>query len=372
MSLPVPRSDFIGLDEGIVHLATGGQPPLLAAHREAFDAFAADKASGMAGYNRHWAVGAAVKAQLAALTGLPGEDHALLGSASDAITRVVGSLHWHAGDNVVVANLDYASGRFALQRLAALGVEPRMLGCDGWYIDPQRLLSACDARTRLLYVSQVTSLTGQCIDIAWLGAQLAHRGIVLLVDASHALGVIPVDARAADFTVSSGYKFLCATHMGILAWNRERWPSFEPLAIGWASAQPAPAGGAYRLHADARRAHAGNSNHLDVYLLQRSLDYLLGHGIDAIAAHARALASRVHDGLRARGLEVVTPAAPAERAANVVFATGRDVEIVDAAGRAGILLWSGGGRVRASTHLFNSTADVDRYLDWLDEAAVSG
>jgi len=200
MPLPVPRSDFIGLDAGIVHLATGGQPPLLAAHREAFDAFATDKAAGMASYERHRAAGAAVNAKLAALSGLPVEHRALLGSASDAITRVFGSSHWHAGGNVVVADLDYASGRFALQRLAALGVEPRVVGCDGWTIDPQRLLDACDARTRLLYVSQVTSLTGQCIDIGSLGAQLAHRGIVLLVDASHALGVIPVDARAAGFT----------------------------------------------------------------------------------------------------------------------------------------------------------------------------
>ena len=43
--LPAPKKDFIDL-EGKVHLATGGQPPLLVRHREAFDAFAADKARG--------------------------------------------------------------------------------------------------------------------------------------------------------------------------------------------------------------------------------------------------------------------------------------------------------------------------------------
>lgn len=371
MALPVPRSDFIGLADGVAHLATGGQPPLLAAHRDAFEAFAADKAAGFDGYYRHWAVSAAVKAKLALLSGIPAADHALLGSASEAITRVIHALAWQHGDNAVVADLDYASGRFALQRLAALGVQPRIVKSERWYIDPERLLAACDARTRLLYLSQVTSLTGQRFDVAWFGEQLARRGIVLLVDASHALGVIPVDARHADFTVSSGYKFLCATHLGILAWNRERQPSFEPLAIGWASAQGSDAGDGYRLHPDARRAQAGNSNHLDVYLLERSLDYLLGYGIDAISAHACALACRVHDGLRERGLEVVTPAAPGERAANIVFASTDDAAIVETAGRAGILLWSGSGRVRASTHLFNNVADVDRYLGWLDDAGIS-
>ncbi len=44
-ALPAPKSDFIGLD-GKVHLATGGEPPLLKAHRGAFERFAADKAAG--------------------------------------------------------------------------------------------------------------------------------------------------------------------------------------------------------------------------------------------------------------------------------------------------------------------------------------
>ena len=52
-NLPVPRSDFIGI-ENIIHLATGGEPPLLARHRNAFEKFAKDKAQGMPGYMRHW------------------------------------------------------------------------------------------------------------------------------------------------------------------------------------------------------------------------------------------------------------------------------------------------------------------------------
>ena len=55
MCCPAPKEDFIDL-EGKVHLATGGQPPLLVRHREAFYAFAADKARGMDGYDQHWAV----------------------------------------------------------------------------------------------------------------------------------------------------------------------------------------------------------------------------------------------------------------------------------------------------------------------------
>ena len=154
----------------------------------------------------------------------------------------------------------------------------------GWRIETGDLLAACDTRTRALYVSQVTSLTGQRLDIATLSAGLP-AGTMLIVDASHALGVVPVDGTLADVTVSSCYKYLCATQMGILAWNRARRPDFEPLAVGWCSGTDGPDHRAYTPHPDARRAQAGNSNHLDVYLLRASLDYLAGYGIPAISAH---------------------------------------------------------------------------------------
>lgn len=368
--LPAPRSDFIGLEDGRIHLATGGQPPLLKRHRDAFEAYAADKAAGSAGYHRHWEVGLEAKALLARLTGLPAADHALIGSTSEGIARALSAIELQAGDNVVVSELDYAAGRHSMLRLAQLGVEPRVVQGRGWRIEADDLLAACDGRTRALYVSQVTSLTGQRVDVAALSAALDGSGTMLIVDASHALGVVPVDGRLADVTVSAGYKYLCATQMGILAWNRARRPDFEPLAVGWCSGSDAPDHRAYTPHPDGRRAQAGNSNHLDVYLLRASLDYLLGFGIPAIAAHVEALATRLHQGLAARGLEMITPAAPAERAGNVAFAHADNAGIVARAAADGLYLWDGYGRVRCSVHLFNAMDDVERLLAWMATAEV--
>ena len=136
------------------------------------------------------------KERLAALTGLPAADHALIGSASEGIARALSAIDWRPGDNVVVSALDYASGRHSMLRLGQLGVEPRIVPGRGWRIEPADLLAACDARTRAVYVSQVTSLTGQRVDVAALAAGLP-QGTMLIVDASHALGVVPVDGRLA-------------------------------------------------------------------------------------------------------------------------------------------------------------------------------
>ena len=91
--LPAPRSDFIGIEDRI-HLATGGEPPLLVAHRTAFEQFAKDKAGGMLGYANHWNVVDEVRCKLANLFNLSKSDIALIGNASEGIIKVLSSISW--------------------------------------------------------------------------------------------------------------------------------------------------------------------------------------------------------------------------------------------------------------------------------------
>jgi len=109
-ALPAPKSDFVGIDDGAVHLGTGGQSPMLVRHRTAFEQFMADKASGEPGYVAHAKVGQETRALMSRLTHLPAANHAFLGNASEGIGRVISSMTWQAGDNVVVSAKDYASG----------------------------------------------------------------------------------------------------------------------------------------------------------------------------------------------------------------------------------------------------------------------
>jgi len=359
-----PKSDFIGL-EGVTHLATGGEPPLLKAHRDAFEAYARDKSRGYPGYYTHWAVADEARHHLAAMTGLAAEEIAFLGSASASINCVLSSIDWRDGDNVVTSALEYASGRYAFARLEGLGVEARMIEPSGWRVDIGDLVTACDERTRIVYVSQVSYLTGEALDISALSAALRPRGIALLVDASHALGVIPVDGTKADFTVSAGYKWLLGTQTGILAWNRAARPDFNPLNIGWSSAEPGATPASYELKAHAGRAEAGNPNHLDIYLLNTSLAYLANIGTAPIAAHARTLGGTLRNELLALGLEVTTPEPAEARAGNICFTHPNPERLMELAAADDILFWADSGRIRLSIHLFVTPADIGRLLEKL-------
>ena len=363
-TLPAPKTDFIGL-EGKAHLATGGEPPLLKAHRNAFERFAEDKSNGFSGYHRHWDVVDEVRARIARWTGLEPGGVALLGNASEAIMRVVSSVDWQPGDNVVAPELDYASGRYALASLKAKGVELRLVPAAGWTLSTEDLLAACDQRTRLVYISQVNALTGQHADMAAIGAALCDTPTALMVDVSHALGAVPVHGDQADFVVGCCYKFTLGIHEGILAWNRRRWPDFVPAGAGWSSATAGADPGEFRRKDGASRAEYGNPGHLGAYMLRESLDYLDSYGIDNIAAHLRRLSGRMVEGMTALGLDVMTPAEPAQRAGNAAFSHTDPAGFVRRAAADGVLVWGDNGRIRASAHLFVSDADVSAFLDGL-------
>jgi len=363
-TLPAPKSDFIGLD-GKVHLATGGEPPLLVKHREAFEAFATDKARGYDGYWAHWKVDDKVRATVARLLRLEPGDIALIGNASDGIMSVVSGLGWQDGDNVVVPELDYASGRFALASLQRQGVELRLVPARGWVLDESNLLAACDPRTRLVYVSQVNALTGQHVDLEKLSTGLAAQPAALLIDASHAFGAVPLHGDLSDFLVTACYKFALGIHEGVLAWNRRRQPGFAPGGVGWASATGGVTAGDYLLKPDARRFEYGNAGHLGAYLLRESLAYLESFGIEAIAAHNRKLAERLIAGLADLGLEVMTPAGAERHAGNVCFRCADPEAVMRRAAQENILIWSDNGRVRVSVHLFTTEEDVETFLERL-------
>lgn len=364
--LPAAKADFIGL-EGRVHLATGGEPPLLKVHRQAFERFAVDKSNGFSGYHAHWAVAEDVRCQVARLVGLEAGSVAFLGNASDGIERVVSSIDWCAGDNVVVPELDYASGRYALANLKQRGVEVRLVDHEGWLLNEDRLVSRCDRRTRLTYISQVNALTGQHVDIAHISEALAGTDTTLLVDASHALGAVPVQSNLCDFVVASTYKFLLGTHQGIFTWNRQRSPNFRPPCVGWWSADPGPTAADFEMKADAKRAEYGNVGHLGLYLLQESITYLERYGIDAIAAHVRGLSGHMAEGMQALGLDVMTPLEADRRAGNAAFVHNSAETVVAAAERENIMIWGDQDRVRASAHLFTTEEDVEIFLKRLPD-----
>jgi selenocysteine lyase/cysteine desulfurase len=294
------------------------------------------------------------------------DEIALLGSSSEAINSVAGVIDFQPGDNVVINDLEFPSVALPWLRIRKQGVEVRVVRHQNWQIPAETLLAAVDERTRLLALSQVSYVNGWHHDIAAISSALRGTSTLFLLDATQALGVLPVDAALADFVVCSTYKWLLGTHgLGAMYVNRDQLSAREPASIGWYSLDTAFTEDRYeryRLRGDAGRFETGYLNFPAIYALNTSVSYLLDIGIERIANHAQTLGDALIAGLQATGLTVTTPIDRNRRGASVTFLHDRAAELGHRLAARDIHVWAGDGRVRASTHLFNDAGDVERYL----------
>ena len=367
MTSLAPKADFIGVEER-VHLAAGGETPFLKSHLEAFARYAHDKSDGLAGRHRQLAVHHRARARAATLLGVSTDDVAFLPSTSDGVNMVAQTIDFQPGDNVVVETIEFPSDVYPWLLQQANGVEVRFVG-QGFDVPPGAVEAAVDSRTRAVALSHVSYLTGVRHDLRAV-ADAAHAvGATFIVDASHALGVVPVEASVADFVFSCCYKWqLGCTGIAIGFWNRQRQPAWAPKAAGWFSARPAGGEGELRRHTftprdDAMRMTLGNPSFPGAYVVDNGLQYLLDVGVERIEAHVLELTARLHEGLGELGLDVLTPAEPARRAGNICIARADGARFAELLAERGVLVWEADGRVRYSAHLYNDGADVDRGIE---------
>jgi selenocysteine lyase/cysteine desulfurase len=69
------------------------------------------------------------------------------------------------------------------------------------------------------------------------------------------------------------------------------------------------------------------------------------------------------EGFARLGVEPLTPADPARRAGIVAVEHPDCIEIASRLAERDVFVWGKDGRVRAATHLYNTNADVDAFLD---------
>lgn len=377
----ISPDSFVGLN-GLTHLCTGGEGPWLKVQQKVSEEFARLKSLGQEGRKKIFSRGEHCRNQMGELWGVSAKRIGFLPSSSEGINWLVRGLEWREGDNVVTTNLEFPSVAYAMKNLWKQGVEVRLVSHKNWDISEADLEEAIDSRTRLIALSLVSFYTGQCLDLEKLSRVARLKGALLVVDATHASGVVKVEAGLTDLTVSSSYKWMLATH-GVapcylsnraetqtettsFGWhNLVAWPNINYPILGlgqqgqWnpeIEEQPMP-----------ERLEPGNPAMLVIMHLDCALNVLLKVGVDRIEKHARELAEHVSIGLEDLGLEVISPKSQKARSGNTCFLAEDAGRIERRLGEKKVLCWGELGRVRISTHLYNGSSDVEHFLKVLAE-----
>jgi cysteine desulfurase family protein (TIGR01976 family) len=391
------RAEFPGLaaDWAPLDGAAGTQVP-----QPVIDAIAAAVRDGMA--NVHGAFAAserstaivedARRAVADLVNGVPGG--VILGPNMTTLTFHLAdalSAAWGPGDEIVVTSLDHDANIrpwvIAAERTGAT-VRWAEFDADSGELSAERFDDLVGERTRLVAVTAASNAIGTRPDVRAIADRVHDAGALIYVDGVHATPHVPTDTRAlgADFYAFSTYK-LFGPHVRAVAAEPGLLDALSPAKLAPA---PTEVPGRFERGTPAFELLAGITAAVDwlagltdtagarrdglVVALAAVEEYLAGLLHQALDGLAEIDAVRVLGAPRRRTstlsfvVDGHTPAAVAEHLARRrVSVWNGDNYAYELMARYG--LQDSGGAVRASLVLYNTAADVNRFLEAVAELA---
>ncbi len=168
----------------------------------------------------------------------PGGDIALGASTHDVVVRFLSALALDRRRRLVTSTGEFHTLRRQLARLAEAGIEVEWVAAEPVATLAERLTAAVDDRTAAVLVSAVLFETAHIVPhLDAVADACRHRGAELLVDAYHALGVVPLPIHALGlgdaWVVGGGYKYLQLGEGNCFLRLPGHADRLRPVVTGW-------------------------------------------------------------------------------------------------------------------------------------------
>jgi cysteine desulfurase / selenocysteine lyase len=356
----------------VAYLDTAAEGLPLQNSEKALSKYFGDKCSGSPGRTRMFQAENEALRAAATLLGTSERNVTFMGNATDALNLLGNSIRWRAGDEVLITDLEFSSNVVCWLRLRDQGVRVEVIPSDLGVIELEQFTSRLRPATRLVSVSQVSYKTGTQIPFLLELSREVHRaGALLVVDATQALGRVPVTVEGVDFLVASSYKWLLGVHgLGLVYCAPHLLKDLTPGAAGWYSVTDAFAPDRFErfaLQDGAARFTCGMPTFPSIYVMRESLGFLLHLGVETIDLKLKPLVERLRDGIASLGLQLITPVDAMYASGIVSFAHDAPEDLGRRLRERGVIVWAGDGRLRASVHIYNDEDEIDALLATLRE-----
>ncbi len=183
----------------------------------------------------------AARESLAQYVNCDADDLVYVPNATTGLNIVARSLQLNAGDEIVTTDHEYGAlnrtWEFLCEKSGAVYKRvpiPIPVTTPEDFIE--RVWSAVTPRTRVLFLSHITSPTALLFPIQELVRRARESGILSIIDGAHTVGQIPLDLRALDADVYSSncHKWLCAPKGSAFLYVRRAMQNqIEPLVVSW-------------------------------------------------------------------------------------------------------------------------------------------
>jgi isopenicillin-N epimerase len=193
---------------------------------------------------------AAARQSLAEYVGVHADDLVYFPNPTTAVNMVARSLHLGPGDEVLTTDHEYGAcdrtWRFLAGQAGFAYVRrpvPLPLSTAADFVE--HFWRGVTARTRVIFISHITSATALRFPIEAICQRARAAGILTVIDGAHAPGQLSLDLTAldADVYVGACHKWLCAPKgSAFLYARREVQARLEPLVVSWGWESDAPSG----------------------------------------------------------------------------------------------------------------------------------
>jgi cysteine desulfurase/selenocysteine lyase len=321
--------------------------------------------------------------RVAALIGAQPAEIVFTRNATDSFNLISRALRLTRDDEVVFPASEHHSNYLPWHVAAS----PKLIDLDDEAVPKwSQLKGRIGKRTRLVTVAHASNVTGAIAPIEECIETAHAAGVPVLVDASQSVAHLAIDVHAlgVDYLGFSSHKMFGPNGVGVLYVRRDR---FAEMALGNVG------GGMVAMLADdcfepleaPFRYEAGTPNVEGVIGLGAAVDYLLQIGMARVAAHSRALAAQLMEGLESLPEATVLGRSVRDRIAlatvSLPWPAMRQQDIARLLADAHAIFVSGGfhcahvlhrrlrldGTLRASAHIYNDEGDIEAFIKALHD-----
>jgi selenocysteine lyase/cysteine desulfurase len=374
--LPVQRELF-DIPDDVAYFNCASLAPQLRSAREAAEAAWRRCARPWLIRGEDWHTEAEERRTLfARLAGVDADGVALVPATSYGLAVAAANLTAVPGQRVLVLTEDFPSNWYTWQRFARrTGATVAAVGRQDGQTWTEAVIDALDERTAVLAVLAVHWTDGALVDLGAVAARARAVGAAVVVDASQALGAMPLDLAAVqpDYLVTVGYKWLLGPFgLGYLYVAPGRRDGV-PLEENWISRLGSEDFARLvdyedRYQPGARRFDVGQRTHFETTpMAVAALRQLLDWEVPRVAATLRRTTGRIEAAVGAMGL----PLTSRDRGPHMLgirLPTPAMGRVAGALARAGVFAGLRGSSLRVSPHLWTTDQDVDRLLAVLADA----
>jgi isopenicillin-N epimerase len=183
----------------------------------------------------------AARTALGAYLGAEADNLVYIPNATYGVNMIARSLSLQPGDEILTSNHEYGAcdraWRFVCLKSGAIyRRQPIDFPASTADETLEQLWQGVNQRTRLIFVSHITSPTALTLPVAEICARARQAGILTLIDGAHAPGQIPLDVGAigADFYTGNCHKWMMAPKgAAFLHARQEVQATVEPLVVSW-------------------------------------------------------------------------------------------------------------------------------------------